>query len=66
MGSAFLTATSLSCTLFGTVIMFLGLWVTDLESKRKTFKICLYLFVISCTKQLLGKNNIVQNISSSP
>lgn len=37
---------SLACNIFGFMLAMLGSWVRDLDSKRKSYKLSLYLWIV--------------------
>jgi len=51
---ALLASVSLSTNIFGLMLAFLGSWVRDIESKRKVYKLSLYLLITAVVSNLLS------------
>jgi len=54
MGVALLVGVCLSTNIFGTMLALLGSWVRDIDSKRKSYKLALYLLVICVVSNFLS------------
>jgi len=51
---ALLAAVALSTIIFGTMLTLVGSWVQDIDSKRKVYRLALYLLIISCLTNFLS------------
>jgi len=51
---ALLAAVAVSTVIFGTMLAFLGSWVQDIDSKRKVYRLSLYLWIVSIITNFLS------------
>lgn len=52
MFAAFLASVALATIVFGTMLVLLGSWVQDIDSKRKVYRLSLYMMIVSSMKNL--------------
>jgi len=54
MMAALFIAISLATNVFGFILALLGSWVKDIDSKRKSYKLALYLWIVCVVSNVLS------------